>query len=551
MTPFDYLLPGRIHTFSKSDVESQENEITGKLPQLFEEDDSGKKSKTNVGVSFSTEFHQVEQEPLKKFHHLDALFLDTASPFRSYEHMKELADIESQYSELIKPNTQIKWVGSSSHDAVSYEASGPKISTDAIIRLGGERFIQSRSSSMNDTSSIASHPYGSSFSGLSDQEVIKDVQLIENLLLSAEKFTQKQFERSIKLLDWCDLLSCNSGNPIQRLVYYFSAALREKIAGETGRISLHGSGKKHVEYILGRMMTPNPTAISVYQKLPFYQASQFSGVQALVDGVGGSKKVHIVDLSIRQGVQCTILMQALTSQQNCHVDHLKITAIGVNLKDKIVQTGERLKSFAESINLSFSFNVVIVEDMLDLSKDLLEIDPEEALGVYSSHGLWNMIAQQDRLEYLMKVIKSCNPRVMVVEETAANLNSPNFVNRFIEALFFYGALFDSLEDCMGREDENRAITESLFLGSGIRSTVAAEGAERAIRHVNIDVWRKFFSRFGMKEIELSMSCIYQANLISEKLSCGNSCTFHMDGNSLIIGWKGSPIQCLSAWQFSP
>ncbi|GJY76720.1 putative transcription factor GRAS [Tanacetum coccineum] len=543
MSPFDSLIFGRIHNYSKSHVAS-----SGKLPRLWEEnDDSGKKSKRKEGLTFSTESdHQVEHEPPNKFHNLDALFLDTAPAFESCEHqMQELANIESQYSELIKPHTQTQ-TQTPSHDAIPYVTSGQKLSTDAIIRLGGERFIQSFSSSMNDIS-MPSHPYGTSFSGLSDQHV-NDIQLIENLLLTAEKVNQQQFERASKLLDWCDMLSSSSGNPIQRLVHYFSKALKHKISGETGRFPFCGSGKKHVQDMEGKMVIPNPTTLSLYQKLPFFQAGQFSGVQALVDGVAGSKKVHIIDLAIRQGVQCTILMQALVSQANCPIEHLKITAVGVNFKQEVEKTGDRLKSFAESMNLSFSFNTVIVEDMLEFKEELLELDFDEALAVYSSYGLWTMIAQQDRLESLMKVIKNTNPRVMVVSEAAVNLNAPNFVNRFIEALFFYGAFFDALEDC-DLDDQNRTIVESVYLANGIWSVVAADEAERAIRHVNIDVWRKFFARFGMKEIELSMSSLYQANLMAEK-SCGNSCTLNMDGNCLVIGWKGTPIQCLSSWKFS-
>nr|XP_043623011.1 scarecrow-like protein 18 [Erigeron canadensis] len=542
MVPFDSLLFGGLQNkqafYSKGEILGPDIGTPGKLPRLFQEDGPPNKINTTDHI-----------ESQNNFHNLDALFLDTTSQFRSYDQMQELADIESQYSELIKPHAQAKGIETSSHDAVHYEVSERKLSTDAIIRLGGERFIQSSSSSSVNDISMPSHPYSTSFSGLSDQEV-KDVELIENLLLSAEKVTQQQFERSTKLLDWCDVLSPSLGNPIQRLVHYFSKSLREKIDGETGRVSVRGSGKKQVDEIEARMMSPNPTTISVYQSLPFFQAGHFSGVQSLVDGVAGATHVHIIDLSIKHGIHGTILMQALKSQHNCPIKHLKITAVGNNHKQKIEHTGDRLKNFAESINLSFTFHVVVVEDMLDFKKELFELDPDEALAVHSSHGLWSMISHQDRLESLMKGIKSFNPRVMVVSEAVANLNSPNFVNRFIEALFFYGALFDSLEDCMGREDENRVIAESMYFGRGIRSCVAAEGEERAIRHVNLDVWRKFFARFGMKEIELSMSALYQANLMAEKLPCGSSCSLDMDGNSLLIGWKGTPIQCVSAWTFS-
>ncbi|KAI3746095.1 hypothetical protein L6452_08516 [Arctium lappa] len=110
---------------------------------------------------------------------------------------------------------------------------------------------------------MSSHPYSASFSGLSDHEAI-DIELVENLLLSAEKVAQHQFERSSKLLDWCDGSCYSLGNLIQRLVHYFSNALREKIARETGRIRIYGSGKKHLSKMEGKMTTPNPIIISIY-----------------------------------------------------------------------------------------------------------------------------------------------------------------------------------------------------------------------------------------------------------------------------------------------
>ncbi|KAJ0805949.1 putative transcription factor GRAS family [Helianthus annuus] len=515
-----------ICNYSKGDAANQEIE---RLPPLFEEDDSSDRFSSSKVYD----------------HQLDALFQDTTPPLCSYEHkMQELEAIESQYFKLIKPPARSQ--GGMASSEVSDQR---KLSTDEVIWLGGERFIKSRS--LNSTKGMleSTHPYAGSFMGLSGQE-LKDVQLIENLLLSSEKVAQQQFDRSRKLLDWCDALSSSSGNPIQRIVYYFSKALREKIDRETGRISsFTGSGKKNEHDTQGRIMNTTMTRLSIYQKLPFYQVGHFSAVQALVDRVSKAKRVHVVELAIRQGVHTMILMQALASQPE-PIKHLKITAVGTGFEKQIQQTGGHLKSFAESINLSFSYNVVIVEDMLEFNIDLLELNPREALGVFSMYGLWSMIGQQDRLESLMKVLKSIKPRVMVMCEVATNLNSPNFVNRLIEALFHYGAVFDSLEDCMDGEDEHRGITESMYLGEGIRSIVAAEGAERAVRHVNLNVWRKFFARFGMKEIGFSASSLYQAKLVAGKFPCGSCCTFDMDGKSIKIGWKGTPIECLSAWKFS-
>lgn len=70
--------------------------------------------------------------------------------------------------------------------------------------------------------------------------------------------------------------------------------------------------------------------------------------------------------------------------------------------------------------------------MLDLNKNLFELDPDEVTAVYSPFFLWTMIGQQDRLECLVRVIRNINPCVMIVTETEVNHNSPIFVNRSLK-----------------------------------------------------------------------------------------------------------------------
>ncbi|KAG5568712.1 hypothetical protein H5410_064279 [Solanum commersonii] len=83
--------------------------------------------------------------------------------------------------------------------------------------------------------------------------------------------------------------------------------------------------------------------------------------------------------------------------------------------------------------------------------------------------LCGCLATTRQLDSLMRVIKGINPRAMIVIEVEANHNSPVFVDRFVEALFFYGAFFDSLEDCMKNDERNRTATELEHLSQGIRS----------------------------------------------------------------------------------
>lgn len=295
-------------------------------------------------------------------------------------------------------------------------------------------------------------------------------------------------------------------------------------------------------------MRPNPAKLTFYERTPFSQAPQFAGIQAIVENVAEVRKIHIIDFSIRSGVQWTIFMQALATQSECPLELLKTTAVGTTSKHLIEETGKQLASVAQTMNLTFSFKVLMVSDMLDL-KDLFELDANETVAVFCHYSLHSMISQQNRLERIMEVVRRINPCMLVVTEADANHNSPAFVSRFVEALFFCTAYFDCLETFMKENESHRMILESEYFGEAIMNILAAEGEERKVRNVKIDVWRAFFARYGMVETELSMSSLYQANLVVQKFDCKSFCTLDMNAKSLIIGWKGTPICFLSVWKF--
>ncbi|CAN4095853.1 unnamed protein product [Withania somnifera] len=412
-----------------------------------------------------------------------------------------------------------------------------KLSTYEILSLGAEKFIQSFTTRGDREACMFSHPFASSFLGLPEEDT-RNVALMENLLASAEKIGQKQFDRARRILNECDKFCSSTGNPIQRLVYYFSQALHERIDRETGRDSSKGIGMKRLAHIEHMLMSLDPSMIAAHQNIPLSQVTQFAGVQAIIDHVGESKKVHIIDLEIGSGMQWTILKQALVTHQfesKLSFKHLKITALCTKLRHKIEDTRKQLMRFAEALNLPFSFNILMVADIRQLKQEDIQIDNDEAIAIFARYILMRMLARPDKLDSLMRVIKGINPRAMIVIEVEANHNSPVFVDRF---------------DCMKNDERNRTVTESEHLSQGIRSIVATEGDERTIRHVKVDVWRAFFTRYGIKEVKLSMSSLYQANLVVKNFVCGSSCTLEMNKNCLLFGWKGTPLNSVSAWKFS-
>ncbi|CAK9182296.1 unnamed protein product [Ilex paraguariensis] len=360
-----------------------------------------------------------------------------------------------------------------------------KLSTEEIIRVAGERYIQF-STQRVDGLTMSIHPYGSPLSGFSLEDA-RDVGLADLLLDAAEKVGTQQFDRANELLTRCEWLASDSGNPVQRIVFYFGEALRERIDRETGRINTERAKNEQIRCKKTILLGTNPSFLACHKDLPFNQVVQFAGIQAITESVRMARKVHLIDLSIRGGVQWTALMQALAEQHNCPIELLKITAIGTTDKVKIEETGNRLLSFAKSLNLPLSFKVVFLSDMKDLKEDMIDIEADEIVAVYSPTILRTMISTPDSLEDIMGVIRRIKPSVMVVIEVEANHNSPSFVNRFTEALFFYSAYFDCLEECVELDDKHRMITEGIHLRDGIQETVAKEGEERFNRNVKMHV----------------------------------------------------------------
>ncbi|KAL8544890.1 hypothetical protein ACS0TY_005194 [Phlomoides rotata] len=107
-----------------------------------------------------------------------------------------------------------------------------KLSTERILKLAGERFIHFSSKKFININ-MSTHPYGSSLSDLSVEDK-QDVELAQLLLAVAEKVGNQQLERAMRLLENYHWMSSNVGTPVQRAVFYFSEALRERISDEKG-----------------------------------------------------------------------------------------------------------------------------------------------------------------------------------------------------------------------------------------------------------------------------------------------------------------------------
>nr|GMD89285.1 DELLA protein RGL1 [Ipomoea batatas] len=374
-----------------------------------------------------------------------------------------------------------------------------------------------------------------------------DVELALLLQASAEMVANQQFDRARKLLGLCNQSASANGSTVERIVYYFARALKERM--DLGRDTETEESEKVPLNVEEAVMSMEAAIIACVQDLPFSQVTNFTGVHAILDNITSARKVHLVDFEIGSGSHWTIIMQDLANRSEPPIESLKITAVGSS-KRRIERTGKWLSSFAETMNLPFSFKAIVC-DAKDLRKELFEMEADEVVAVFAEYRLSTLLVCPNQLQNLIAVIQTFNPSVMVVAETEADTNTPSFLARFYNLLSYCTATLDSVATCMDRDHQYRKITEQVIHWELIRNVITTEGADRIYRHAKIDFWRQFFARFGIEEEALSHSALYQASFLIRKYPSWSHCSLDMNGKSMIIKWKGTPVKSLSVWKFCP
>ncbi|ONK63209.1 uncharacterized protein A4U43_C07F12520 [Asparagus officinalis] len=423
-----------------------------------------------------------------------------------------------------------------------------QLSTEEVVKVAAALYIQA-------SALVAGHPtnlrlpFGLLLSSLGAED-LKGVELVGLLLSAAEKVSNEQYNRAKALLSQCTRSSSKYGSAVQRVVYYFCDALQERIDRETGEMSSKGNkkiGAMMPRDLMKAVLTNHPVQLIANNTLPFTQVLHFTAIQALLDSVASARRIHIIDLSIKYGQQWTFFLHGLATRRSLPIESVTISAVGA-AEEILSMTGKRLWSFAESLSLHFKFKPVIIPDMKEMTESMFELEVGEVVGIYTSLDMNNLIMRPESLDNVMRVFWKLKPCLVTVIDVEANHNSPSFIKRFTEALFFYGAYFECFDCLMEKSDERRLMIEGV-LSQGMKCTVAAEGSERVVRQVGVCVWRAFFRRFGLREADLSEWSMYQAHLLIKRFVEDNSCTLAMNSKALLVGWKGTPLHFVSAWKF--
>ncbi|RLN07138.1 DELLA protein DWARF8-like [Panicum miliaceum] len=255
--------------------------------------------------------------------------------------------------------------------------------------------------------------------------------------------------------------------------------------------------------------------------------------------------------------QWPALIHAL-SQRHGRPPYLRITGIG-GAGDELGEVGARLEQFARSLDVPFTFREVRVDQLNGLRNWMPGVVPGEALAFNSVLQLHRLLVDPDAdpavpapIDTLLHLVTSLQPRVFTVVEQEADHNRPALVERLTNALFHYGAMFDSMEAASHRAgggSTTSALAEA-SLRAEILDVVCGEGSARAERHEPVGRWRERLARAGLTQLPFGADEVRRATaqLIRATLFSATGYGVRECAGSLALAWHDRPLYAATAWR---
>ncbi|KAL1822606.1 hypothetical protein ACET3Z_009384 [Daucus carota] len=353
------------------------------------------------------------------------------------------------------------------------------------------------------------------------------------------------------------LMSC--ADSVQRGTLSVASALLEELQVLLSRVnSEFGFGKvaayfidalsrrvfKPLERSLGSAFENEVLYHHFYEACPYLKFAHFTSNQAILEAFDGQPCVHVIDFNLMQGLQWPALIQALALRPN-GPPSLRITGIGpasLDGHDPLRETGLRLAQLARSVNVRFAFRGVAASNIDDVKLWMLQVDPKEAVAVNCIMQLHKLLDDPSRIDSVLKLIHSLDPKIVTLVEQDTNQNQPDFSDKFREALDYYSTMFDSLEACKGPQ---KWLAE-IYIQREICSVVCC-----AEMHEPLAQWRERMSRNGFTSVCLGANAYKQANMLLTVFSAQGGYSVDESEGCLKLGWHNRPLIAASAWRPNP
>lgn len=337
-----------------------------------------------------------------------------------------------------------------------------------------------------------------------------------------------------------------SGEPIQRLGAYL-------VEGLIARKQISGANIYHAL----RCREPESNELLSYMQIlfeicPYLKFGYMAANGAIAEACRNEDRIHIIDFQIAQGSQWVTLLQALAARPG-GAPHVRITGIDDPRSkhargDGLEAVGRRLKAISDKFNIPVEFHGVPVFSP-NVTRDMLDVRPGEALAVnfplQLHHTPDESVDENNPRDGLLRTVRSLNPKVTTLVEQESNTNTTPFFNRFVEALEYYMAMFESIDVALPRSSKERINVEQHCLARDIVNVIACEGKERVERHELFGKWKSRLTMAGFQQYPLSS---YVNSVIRSLLRCySEHYTLVERDGAMLLGWKDRNLVSASAW----
>ncbi|XP_076890245.1 chitin-inducible gibberellin-responsive protein 1-like [Bidens hawaiensis] len=398
------------------------------------------------------------------------------------------------------------------------------------------------------SSNVAHHPqtvysprYSLSGSGNNNNNNLKQL-----LIRCASALASNKINEFETLVEYARAMVNISGDPIQRLGAYMVEGLvaRRESSGNNIYRALRcrePQGKDLLSYMH-----------ILYEICPYLKFGYLAANGAIAEACRTENRIHIIDFQIAQGTQWMTLLQALAARPG-GPPHVRITGIDDPVSkyargDGLELVGKRLESVSQKFKIPIEFHPLSVYAPF-VTTEMLDVRPGEALAVNFPLQLHHMpdesVDVNNPRDERLRMVKSLSPKVVTIIEQESNTNTAAFVPRFLEALDYYSAMFESIDAILARDNKERINVEQHCLARDMVNIIACEGTERVERHELFRKWRSRFTMAGFKQYPLSA---YVNSVIRDLLRCYSEhySLVEKDG-ALLLGWKERSLVSASAW----
>ncbi|KAF3454283.1 hypothetical protein FNV43_RR04730 [Rhamnella rubrinervis] len=323
----------------------------------------------------------------------------------------------------------------------------------------------------------------------------RGLYLIHLLISCANHVAAGSLENANIALEQISHLASPDGDTMQRMAAYFTEALADRI-------------------------------------LKTWPGGFCASDQAITEAMEGEKMVHIIDLNATEPAKWIALLQVLSARPE-GPPHLRITSVhqqrealaissDLQLHSLLASDEEHLRKKSSPL-ASKNLNGTHLSRVLQMNQSTLgELLEKDLVNGYSpspdsaSSSPLSLTASV-KMDSFLNSLWGLTPKIMVITEQDSNHNGSTLMERLLEALYSYAALFDCLESTMKE------------------------------RHEKLDKWIQRLDSAGFGNVPLSYYGMLQARRLLQGYGC-DGYRIKEENGSVLICWQDRPLYSVSAWR---